>query len=84
MNISKKFFIKSRTNENEQAKQYFFVINSDKFDNVLIVRKLVLSKNLRLYAGKYKILKTFKGYYLFESEFSIKLNTLKMVNEIIF
>lgn len=83
MNISKKFFIKSRTNENEQAKQYFFVTDSKDCDNALIIRKLVFSKNIKLY-GNYNILKRFKDYYLFETTFSIKLDTLKMVHEIIF
>ena len=76
--IMPRFFIKSKTNDKEYAKQYFLAIQSDTTDAALIIRKLVLSDNFRLYED-YKLLKEYKGMGLFETRFSIKLSTLNMV-----
>ena len=73
------FLIRSFTNDKERAKQYFTVAKSENYSEALIIRKLVLSENLNLYGGNSKIIKQFKGYYLFEQRFSIKIETLKTV-----
>ncbi|MDD4154113.1 MAG: hypothetical protein PHT30_01720 [Bacilli bacterium] len=81
--VMPRFFIRSFTNDNERAKQYFMVAKSDKCSEALIIRKLVLSENLKLYGGNSKILKQFKEYYLFEQRFSIKIETLKTVMSVL-
>lgn len=84
MRIIKKFRLKTRTNNKELAKTYFIVVQDDTLDDSLIIRKLVLSKDVDLYSNTSVIIKYFKDYYLFQQIFSIKLDTLKKVNEIIF
>ncbi len=84
MIIIKKFRLKTRTNNKELAKTYFTVVEDETLDDSLIIRKLVLSKDVDLYANNSVIIKYFKDYYLFQQIFSIKLDTLKKVNEIIF
>jgi len=76
--VMPRFFIRSKTNEKEFAKQYFVVIKSDNTDPALLIRKLILSNNFRLYANC-ELLKTYKGMGLFEDRFGIKLSTLKAV-----
>ena len=78
-----RFFIRSFTNDKERAKQYFTVAKSDNYSEALIIRKLVLSENLKLYGGNSKIIKQFKDYYLFEQRFSIKIETLKIVMSVL-
>lgn len=73
-----RFFIRSKTNAGELAKQSFKVIISDTAEPALIIRKLVLTDNFRLYKG-FNLLKIHKGRGLFEQRFSIKLSTLKTV-----
>jgi len=80
--ICPQFFIRSFTNDNERAKQYFTAIKSEKYESGLIIEKLVLSKNWELY-NEYKMIKKFKGYYLFRTTFSIKIETLKTVMNIL-
>lgn len=84
MIIIKKFRLKTRTNNKELAKTYFTVVEDETLDDSLIIRKLVLSKDVDLYSNTSVIIKYFKDYYLFQQIFSIKLDTLKKVNEIIF
>ena len=74
--IIPRFAIKSKTNAGDLAKSYFIVIKSDIYPNdTLIITKRVLSKDTQDYADC-KILRKIKDYYLFETLFSIKLNTL--------
>lgn len=77
--LTPRFIIRSPTNNNERAKQYFIVAKTENCVESLIIRKLVLSENLKLYGDSFKILKQFKNYYLFEEKFSIKIETLKQV-----
>lgn len=78
------FFIKSKTNSGEIAKQYCTVAKNDTCDTSLILRKLVYTDNIEMYKrGGFKLLRKFKGYGLFEKYFSIKLSTLKVILETI-
>ena len=81
--VMSRFFIRSFTNDKERAKQYFTVAKSDNYSEALIIRKLVLSENLKLYGDNSKIIKQFKDYYLFEQRFSIKIETLKIVMSVL-
>jgi len=76
--IVPRFFIKSKTNNSEFAKQSFLAVTSDTTEAALIIRKLVLTDNFELY-DNFELLKTYKGKGLFEQRFSIKLCTLKIV-----
>lgn len=77
------FFIRSFNNDKELAKQYFTVAKSKNYSEALIIRKIVLSKNTKLYSKDFKIIKKFKDYYLFEQVFSIKIETLRMVTSVL-
>ena len=76
----KSFFMRSKTNDGEFAKQYFSVCYSDKYEKTLVINKLVLTSDLNEFYG-YIILKEYKGKYLIFKSFGIKLSTLKTVNE---
>lgn len=73
--IAPVFFIRSKTNDGEFAKQYFHTITGDNTEPSLVIDKLVLSDNFSLYQS-YKLLKIYKGKGLFEVAFGIKLTTL--------
>ena len=72
------FSLKSKTNDGELAKQYFSSVHVENTEPTLLVRKLVLTKNLSLYSD-YKLLRLCNGYGLFEQRFGIKLSTLDKV-----
>ena len=74
-----KLIIHSKTNTGDLAKQYFLVASSPALDDALIVVKLVLTKDFNGYRKKYNIVKEYKGWYLFQFVYSIKLNTLEKV-----
>jgi len=76
--VMSRFFIKSKTNDGEFAKQYFLAVDSDTTEPALIVRKLVFTDNYELYSD-FELLKRYKGKYLFQQRFSIKLSTLNTV-----
>lgn len=76
--IMPSFFIKSKTNDGEFAKQYFLAIKSDTTEPALIIKKLVYTDNYELYTD-YKLLKNYKGKGLFEQRFGIKISTLNLV-----
>lgn len=80
--IMSRFFIKSKTNANEHAKQYFIALENDDYESCLIVRKLVLSSDERL-CHDFEILREYKGKFLFEQRFSIKLETLSNVLKVL-
>ena len=77
-NIMPEFFIRSRTNDGERAKQYFISVRVEDAEPTLLIRKLVLTKNLSLYSD-YKLLKLCNGYGLFEQRSGLKLSTLDKV-----
>lgn len=81
--IMQKFFIRSKTNNGEFAKQYFIVSKSDIYEPALLVRKLILSGDHALYK-EVELLRIYKGKGLYEMKFSIKISTLKMVIETLF
>lgn len=70
------FIKKTKTNNGELAKQYFKVVSGTGYETALVIKKLVLSSDTNIYAGEYRILRTWKNKYLFEKWFSIKLSTL--------
>jgi len=76
--IMPRFFIKSKTNDGEFAKQYFIAVDSDKAEAALIIRKLVFTDNYELYSHL-EPLKKYKNKYLLQQRFSIKLSTLSKV-----
>ena len=72
--ISPVFFIRSKTNVGEHAKQYFITLKSATSGPALVIRKLILTSE----PENYKILKKYKSKYLIEIIFSIKLATLNV------
>ena len=74
------FFIKSKTNGGDLAKQYFkyCILESDNTQTAIIVNKFVLSKDIKLYRS-YNVLRKFKDKYLFYTRFSLKPDTMKKV-----
>lgn len=76
--VMPRFFIKSKTNDGEFAKQYFLAVDSDTTEAALIIRKLVFTDNYALYSD-FELLKQYKGKYLLQQRFSIKLSTLSKV-----
>lgn len=79
-----RFFLKSNTNEGEKAKQYFTVLKTNEFEPSLIIRKLVLTKDFVPYQKQgYKGRKAYKGMYLMETTFGIKIDTLNSVLEVV-
>lgn len=76
--VMPRFFIKSKTNDGEFAKQYFLAVSSDTTEPALIIRKLVFTDNLPLYSD-FELLKQYKGKYLLQQRFGIKLSTLSKV-----
>lgn len=77
------FYIRSLTNAKEKCKQRFVVLELGEGTEALIINKLVLSKDIKMYGKEFKVLKKFKEYYLFYSSYSIKISTLKNVIDII-
>lgn len=77
--IRGKKFKRSVTNAGDLCKQYFIVIDEEGKDSALAIRKFVLtdSSNAELYdrTGS-RLIKCFKGRYLWFQSFSIKINTL--------
>ena len=79
-----RFFLRSSTNEGEKAKQYFTVLKTNQFEPSLIIRKLVLTKDFALYQKQgYKGRKAYKGMYLVETTFGLKIDTLNSVLEVV-
>jgi len=76
-----RFIKRSKTNENELAKQYFVLIGDEGKDTVLAIRKYVLiNSRFEMYERYgFELLKEFKGYRLYKQVFSIKMNTLNEV-----
>jgi len=82
--VTDEFFIKSKTNSGEYAKQYFkeAQFDDDTSSRALIIRKYVLSDKLDGYPN-YDLIKTYKGFGLFLQKFSIKTETLNMAIDIL-
>jgi len=76
-----RFIKRSKTNENELAKQYFVLIESDGKDTALAIRKYVLiNSGFGMYEHYgFQLMKEFKGYRLYRQVFSIKIDTLNDV-----
>jgi hypothetical protein len=74
------FVIRSRANDGSTAKQYFSVAKSDEHEPSLIVKKLTLTDNYALYTRTYehRLVREFKGRWLFETRWSIRLSTLNL------
>lgn len=63
-------------NNGDKTKQYFKHMSAEDFDNALLVRSLVLSKNFSLYCRTHKVLREYRGYFLFERYWGVKVQTL--------
>jgi len=74
------FFIRSKTNNGDLSKQYCKVLKDNGMNDALIIRKLILSEDVNLYADNLQIIKKFKDKYLFEQKFGLKLSTLSCIN----
>lgn len=74
-----RFIVRSLTNDGDMAKQYVTVLKCDQYPPSLIIRKLALSEDRGFFHTGFKCLKKFKGFYLFEQVFSIKVDTLNLV-----
>jgi len=81
--------LKSRTNGQDLAKQYVSIMGQESYQDGLIIHKYVLSKDFRLYRG-FELVRTFQGTFdkepwgLFLQRISIKIDTLKVINEALF
>jgi len=78
--IEKRFFIKSETLLKEKGKQYFTVCRTDEFEYVLMIRRLILTKD-KIHSEKSKVIKKYKDYYIIEYQYSILVSTLLQVVE---
>lgn len=79
MNLISKKVIKSKTNDNEFAKQYLYLLSDIEKDTTLIVHKFVLVTEHRLKVYNqfgFETLKQYNDKYLVKQVFSIKLKTL--------
>jgi hypothetical protein len=70
--------IRSKTNGGDPAKQEFCIAYSESKDDkpALCIRKLVLTENFHSFCRDFKLMRQFRGKYLFLQEFSIKCETL--------
>lgn len=80
MKVDVRKIIKSKTNNNDLAKQYFIIYGTNEDDICLIVYKYVLSSDFDLYKD-HKLVKTFKDKGLYFIHYSIRLETLMNVND---
>lgn len=71
------FRVKSKTNDGDQAKQYFNTLGTCQEDAALVVRKFILNDKEKM--PMMEVVKTFKGLNLHFQWFSIRLNTLERV-----
>ena len=78
--VLQRFFVKTKTNDGEFAKQYNTVLEKIGFDSALVVRKLVYTTKYKSYerAG-FTLLRKFNSSGLVEQYYSIKLSTLRVV-----
>ena len=74
--------IKTKTNDNEICKQYIKILYSDG-QNAVVITKLVLTKHEYYKELGFIPIKQFKDHVLIKQVFSIKINTLKKINEIL-
>lgn len=76
-----RIFCKTLTNDGDKAKQYFSLVVGGKYEDTILIKKLILSKDE---IDWLKLVKTYKDYYLYEQSFGIKFNTIAFVlNEFI-
>lgn len=71
------FRVKSKTNDGDQAKQYFNALGTCQEDAALVVRKYILNDKEKM--PMMEAVKTFKGLTLHFQWFSIKIDTLEKV-----
>ena len=77
--LQPKFFVRSKTNNGDLGKQYFFVAIAEGHEEpVLSAHKLILSADHNLFAD-HTPLKAYKGKVLYEQVYGIKLSTLTQV-----
>ena len=84
--VRDKFFRKTITNGGDLCKQYFIVIDGDGKDSALAIRRYTLADSDRdeLYVRTGdRLIKCFKGKRLWYTSFSIKIDTLNSVMDLI-
>lgn len=76
--VMARYFIRSKTNVGEFAKQYFKILSREKMDTALVITKLILTEDIdeMYYRNRYELLKELKGKKLYRQVFSIKAETL--------
>jgi len=73
-------FIKSRTNMGELSKQYVYEMCGMQLDPAICITKYVLTDSPRIYVTNgFQVCKVFKNYFLVRAYFSIKINTLQLI-----
>ena len=70
--------VRSITNDGDKSKQYFQVITQNRTHYILINQR-VLTKNLLAFNNSFTILKIYKGYFLLERNYGMKMSTLNKV-----
>lgn len=70
--------VRSITNDGDKSKQYFQVVMQNRIHSLLITQR-VLTKNLLAFSHSFTILKIYKGYFLLERSYGIKMSTLNKV-----
>lgn len=77
-----RIILRGKTNDRDTAKQYCYLSEnkSKGYAKSVIIRKLILTEQKELYIlARYILLRKYKGKYLFENSFSIKLSTLNKI-----
>ena len=84
MNQKQTFLLKGINGNADLSKQYFTILESDFFPPTLIIRKMALSNDVPLYINcGFKVIRKYKDKYLFQQDFSIRLETLNKAMDII-
>ena len=78
------FVLKGINGNDDLSKQYFTILENKGFPPTLIIRKMALSNDVPLYLNcGFKIIRKYKDKYLFQQDFSIRLETLNKAMDII-
>lgn len=75
--VKSAYTVCSITNYGDKAKQYFQLTAADGYDDVLLIRKVVLTTDIKRY-GSFRTIKVYKQHILKEYFFSVKMDTLKL------
>ena len=80
LKVSKPFILKSNTNEGDKSKQYCVIMIREVYDAGLSIKRLTLTKHRNSYLKLgFKVIKKYKGMYLMQQLFSVKLKSLNKI-----